>query len=73
MTIFEAIINFNLEEVKRLIENKLATVDDLEPESFVSIDGKTIHRKKRKTVLELTQFLNRTEIVEYLKLTSGKL
>jgi hypothetical protein len=75
MSIFEAIINYDTEEVKRLIENKLATPNDLEPDSFIDQDGNITPRKKRedqqflqlKTALELAEFLNREEIVKYLK------
>jgi hypothetical protein len=75
MTIFEAIINYDTKEVKRLIENKLATPNDLEPDSFIDQDGNITPRKKRedqqflklKTALELAEFLNREEIVKYLK------
>jgi hypothetical protein len=75
MSIFEAIINYDTEEVKRLIENKLATPNDLEPDSFIDQDGNITPRKKRedqqslqlKTPLELAESLNREEIVKYLK------
>jgi len=75
MSIFEAIINYDIEEVKRLIENKLATPNDLEPDSFIDQDGNITPRKKRedqqflqlKTALELAESLNREEIVKYLK------
>ena len=75
MTIFEAIINYDTEEVKRLIENKFATPNDLEPDSFIDQDGNITPKKKRedqqflqlKTALELAEFLNREEIVKYLK------
>jgi len=75
MSIFEAIINYDTKEVKRLIENKLATPNDLEPNSFIDQDGNITPRKKRedqqslqlKTPLELAESLNREEIVKYLK------
>jgi len=70
MSIFEAIINCQTEEVKRLIENKLATAYDLEPNSFISKEGNVVHRKKPKTALQIAEFLGRNEIVEYLKLTN---
>lgn len=75
MTIFEAIINYDTEEVKRLIENKQATPNDLEPDSFIDQDGDVTLRRKRddeeflqlKTALEVAESLNREEIVKYLK------
>ena len=75
MTIFEAIINYDTEEVKRLIKSKQATPNDLEPNSFIGRDGDVIPRRKRddqeflqlKTALEVAESLNREEIVKYLK------
>lgn len=75
MTIFEAIINYDTEEVKRLIENKLATPNDLEPYWFFGRDGDLVLKRKRddqeflqlKTALEVAESLNREEIVKYLK------
>ena len=69
MSIFEAIIHCQTEKVKELIESGNATANDLEPESFTGKDGNTIYRKKRKTALQIAEFLGRTEIIEYLKLT----
>jgi len=56
MSIFEAIINCQTEEVKRLIKNKLATAHDLEPNSFVGKDGNVVRRKKPKTALQIAEF-----------------
>jgi hypothetical protein len=75
MSIFEAIINYNTEEVKRLIENKLATPNDLEPDWFSGRDGDVVLRRAKegeeclqlKTALEVAESLNREEIVKYLK------
>ena len=75
MTIFEAIINYNTEEVKRLIESKLATPNDLEPDNFFGRDGDVVLRRAKegeeslqlKTALEVAESLNREEIVKYLK------
>jgi len=75
MSIFEAIINYDTEEVKKLIESKQATPNDLEPDSFIDQDGDVIPRRKRddqqflqlKTALEVAESLNREEIVKYLK------
>jgi len=75
MGIFKAIINYDIEEVQRLIENKLATPNDLEPDSFIDQDGYVTPKRKRddqqflklKTALEVAEFLNREEIVKYLK------
>jgi hypothetical protein len=75
MGIFKAIINYDIEEVQRLIENKLATPNDLKPDSFIDQDGNVTPKRKRedqqflklKTLLELAEFLNREEIVKYLK------
>ena len=75
MTIFEAIINYDIEEVKRLIESKQATPNDLEPDSFIDQDGAVTPRRKRddeeflqlKTALQVAESLNREEIVKYLK------
>lgn len=75
MTIFEAIINYDTEEVKRLIESKLATPNDLEPDNFLGRDGDVVLRRAKegeeslqlKTALEVAESLNREEIVKYLK------
>ncbi len=65
-TIFEAIIDNNLERVKLLIGNKFATLNDIEPDSFVGKEDNVCVRHKPKTALELAQSLNRKEIVKYL-------
>ena len=70
MSIFEAIIHCQTEKVKELIESGNATAYDLEPNSFVSQDGNVVRRKKPKTALQIAEFLGRTEIIEYLKLTN---
>jgi len=75
MSIFEAIITYDIEEVKIPIETNPATPNDLEPDSFIDQDGNITPRKKRedqqflqlKTALELAESLNREEIVKYLK------
>lgn len=75
MTIFEAIINYDTEEVKRLIESKQATPNDLEPDNFLGRDGDVVLRRAKegeeslqlKTALEVAESLNREEIVKYLK------
>lgn len=75
MSIFEAIINYDTKEVKRLIESKQATPNDLEPDSFIDQDGAVTPRRKRddqqflqlKTALEVAESLNREEIVKYFK------
>lgn len=66
MTIFDAIINNNLEKVKGFIESGQNKPDDLEPEFFEGRDGSASIRRNPKTVLGVAQFLNRQEIAEYL-------
>jgi hypothetical protein len=75
MSIFEAIIDYDTEEVKRLIESKQATPNDLEADNFLGRDGDVVLRRAKegeeslqlKTALEVAESLNREEIVKYLK------
>jgi len=51
MTIFDAIINNNLELVKLMIGGGVAHPHDIQPESF--------YRRNQKTVLQVAEFLKR--------------
>ncbi|MGL5113612.1 MAG: hypothetical protein ACRC6O_13345 [Flavobacterium sp.] len=68
ITIFEAIINNNLERVKFLIEKKYANAKDLEPDSFIGKEANIYPRANPKTALELAEWLKRGEIVDFLRI-----
>ena len=65
-TIFDAIINNNLEKVKDLIDNKASTPDELEPEVFLGKESEVHTRENPKTALEVAKSLGRYEIFGYL-------
>ncbi len=66
MTIFNAIINNNLEKVKGFIESGENTPFDLEPDVFESNNAKNGHRLYPRTVYDVAVFLRRGEISDYL-------
>ena len=67
MTIFDSIINANLDEVKEYIESGKASHDTIQESVFQSKDGGVSYRRECKTALKVAESLNRTEIVEYLR------
>ncbi len=76
MNIFEAIVKNNVDLVKELIERKISSKDELEPEFFKGRPIKPlakekgelveIKRNKRRTALQLAVYLKRYEIVDAL-------
>lgn len=64
--IFDTIQNNNIARFKELIESG-EDVNQIDTECFLGRDLKFYPRTKRRNLLELAIFLNRKQIVSYLK------
>jgi len=64
--LFQAIEDFNLPEVKRLVESGIS-LDVTDDSTFVSRDNRVIKRTTGYTPLELAKALRRTNIINYLE------
>ena len=63
---FDAIIDNNLSKVRKYIGSGSYTALDLEPSEFIGLHGMICVREKPKNALQVAEFLNRKEILQYL-------